>query len=335
MVLLALSAGGLIWFGVRRALAPLASIERLVRNREPTDLSPITGPAPLEVRQLLTALNHFMQRLQANLTLMQTFLADAAHQIRTPLATLRAQADLAVDEDDAASLRSYVFKIHRNAALASTVTNQLLSHTMVSHRGQLGAREQVDLVALLRQVAQRAEAGGGSPPIELDLRALHGPALIEGDPITLREAFTNLLDNARNYAGDQFPVQIRVAGAADGRTLEVDVADRGPGIADAEKARVLDRFARGAAGRHTTGSGLGLAIVKAVADAHGASIALLDRPGGGLVVRLVLPGDAAGGASRTPRRGPAPARDLCCSPRPALAADARLYPALAPDRAGC
>ena len=229
VLLLAVAAGGLIWFGVRRALAPLATIERLVRVREPADLSPITGPVPSEVRQLLAALNHFMQRLQTNLTLMQTFLADAAHQIRTPLATLRAQADLAIEEDDTASLRSYVFKIHRNAALASTVTNQLLSHTMVTHRGQLGAREQVDLVALLRQVAQRAEAGGGSPPIELDLRALHGPALIEGDPITLREAFTNLLDNARNYAGDQLPVQIRVAGSVEGRTLQVDVADRGPG----------------------------------------------------------------------------------------------------------
>ena len=134
---------------------------------------------------------------------MQTFLADAAHQIRTPLATLRAQADLAVEEEDPATLRSYVHKIHRNAALASQVTNQLLSHTMVSHRGQVAAREPVELVALLRQVAQRAEAGGVSPPIELDLRALDGPAMVEGDPITLREAFTNLLDNARHYAGDQ------------------------------------------------------------------------------------------------------------------------------------
>ena len=79
-----------------------------------------------------TALNRFMERLQANLALMQTFLADAAHQIRTPLATLRAQADLAVEEDDPASLRAYVYKIHRNAALASQVTNQLLSHTMVA-----------------------------------------------------------------------------------------------------------------------------------------------------------------------------------------------------------
>ena len=220
------------------------------------------------MRQLLAAFNQFMQRLQANLTLMQTFLGDAAHQIRTPLATLRAQADLAIEEEDATSLRSYVFKIHRNAALASQVTNQLLSHTMVAHRGQVGARERVDLVALLRQVAQRAEAGGVSPPIELDLRALAGPALVEGDPISLREAFTNLLDNARNYAGDQFRCRSVSPPRLSGRSLQVDFADRGPGIAEPEKGRVLERFVRGDAGRQTPGSGLGLAIVKAVADTH-------------------------------------------------------------------
>ncbi len=257
VLLLAVVAGGLIWFGVRRALAPLATIERLVRGREPTDLSPITGPVPSEVRQLLAALNRFMQRLQANLTLMQTFLADAAHQIRTPLATLRAQADLAIEEDDATSLRSYVFKIHRNAALASQVTNQLLSHTMVAHRGQVGARERVDLVALLRQVAQRAEAGGVSPPIELDLRALDGPALVEGDPISLREAFTNLLDNARNYAGDQFPVQIRTrrhgrAPLAAGRRRGSRAGHRG--CREGPRARAIHPWRRRAAdGRQRSG----------------------------------------------------------------------------------
>ena len=158
---------------------------------------------------------------------------------------------------------------------------------MVSHRGQVAVREPVELVALLRQVVLRAESGGSSPPIELDLRGLVGPAVIEGDPITLREAFTNLLDNARHYAGECQPVQIRLGAIADG--LTVDVADRGPGIPDVEKGRVLERFTRGGAGRQVAGSGLGLAIVKAVADTHRATLALLDRPGGGLIVRLVFP----------------------------------------------
>lgn len=288
VLLMALVAGGLLWFGVRRALAPLATVGRLVGQREPTDLTPIEMPVPAEVRELLTALNCFMQRLQANLGLMQTFLADAAHQIRTPLAALRAQADLAVEEDDATYLRSYVDRIQRNATLASQVTNQLLSHTMVAHRGQMAARQQVDLAALLRQVAQHAESGFGCPPIELNLRALTGPALVEGDPITLREAFVNLLDNARNYAGDQYPVQIRLQPIDGGKRLQIEFVDRGPGIPDAEKTRVLERFVRGTAGERSPGSGLGLAIVKAVVDAHGGDLTLQDRQGGGLIVRLVL-----------------------------------------------
>ena len=313
VLLVVVAASGLIWFGVRRALAPLATIERLPpRPRADRSEPDRAGPVPREVRQLLSALNHFMQRLQANLRLMQSFLADAAHQIRTPLATLRAQAELAIEEDDAATLRSYVHKIHRNAALASQVTNQLLSHAMVVHRGQLAAREQVDLVALLRQVAQRAEAGGDGPPIELDLRELDGAAVIVGDPITLTEAFTNLIDNARKYAGDQFPVQIRVAGAANAGKLQVDVADRGPGIADAEKDRVLERFTRGgsrAAGdrqrpgaRDREGGGR---------RARRRRVALLDRPGGGLVVRLVF-STARLAASAAPR--PRGGRCSCLAP---------------------
>ncbi len=230
---------------------------------------------------------------------MQSFLADAAHQIRTPLATLRAQAELAVEEEDPAALRRYVHKIHRNAALASQVTNQLLSHTMVSHRGQVAAREPLDLVTLLRQVAQRAESGGLSPPIELDLRGLTGEATVLGDQITLREAFTNLLDNARHYAGDQYPVQIRLVTAP--AALVVEVADRGPGIPDAEKERVLERFTRGSAGKGVAGSGLGLAIVKAAADSHRAGLDLVDRPGGGLIVRLTFPRPAAAPTARCGR----------------------------------
>jgi two-component system sensor histidine kinase TctE len=337
VVLTVLAATALIWFGVRRALAPLGVIERHLRRREPTDLSPVELPVPSEVRQLLSALNRLMQRLQANLRLMQAFLADAAHQIRTPLATLRAQADLAVEEDDVATLRSYVHKIHRNAALASQVTNQLLSHAMVVHRGQLAARDAVDPVALLRQVAQRAEAGGNGPPIELDLRELEGAAVIVGDPVALTEAFANLIDNARKYAGDQSPVRIGVAAAANTCTLRIDVADRGPGIPDSEKGRVVERFSRGRNGHGVAGSGLGLAIVKAVADAHGAGFALLDRPGGGLLVRLEFPL-----STRSAMPPPPPVRAtgrllallaaalLGCPP--ARAAESVLYPAPAPEQ---
>ena len=338
-IMIELAAGLLIWIGIRRSLAPLWAIEGANRAREPADLSPITLAAPAEVRQLLGTLNHFMARLQGTLAIMQRFLGDAAHQIRTPLATLRAQAELAVEENDIPRLRSYVHKIHRNAALASQVTNQLLSHTMVAHRGQQAPHEQVALVPLLQQVAQHVEMGGSGLPIELDLRALGDVAAVrvKGDPIILREAFTNLLDNARRYAGDQHPVQIRLQPLPDQRRLRVEFADRGPGIPDADKGRVLERFVRGPAAREVPGSGLGLAIVKAVADAHGAGLRLLDRPEGGLIVRLDFPAVEAAAAA-APVAAELPTMlpllvGLLLAALPAIAAEPLFYPALAPEQA--
>ena len=323
LLLVTLAAGALIWFAVRRALAPLATIEALVRGRGPENLEPIAAPAPAEVRQLLDTLNQFMARLKVNLALMQTFLADAAHQIRTPLATLRAQADIAIEEEDPASLPAYVRKIHRHAVQVSQVTNQLLSHTMVTHRGQVAAREPVDLLPLLRRVARRAEAGGDSPPIAI---GTDGPdaAIVIGDRITLAEAFTNLIDNAGRYAGRDRPIEITLATSA--TRVEVDFADRGPGIPDAEKPRVLERFVRGSAGRTTAGSGLGLAIVQAVVASHDGTLALLDRPGGGLLVRLTFPRQSRERPGRVARAGAlAGALALLL---PASAALAQHYPAL-------
>ena len=158
VLLLVVIATALIWYGVHQALRPLGQLGRLVRSRDPSDLSPIEAPAPREVRQLVGALNRFIGRLQASLRHMQFFVGDAAHQIRTPLASLHAQAELAADEDDPALLRAQVEKIRRNAAVASRLTNQLLSHAMVTYRHELPRREAVDLVALARQAARRGAA---------------------------------------------------------------------------------------------------------------------------------------------------------------------------------
>ena len=274
----------LIWIGVQRALAPLAQLERLVSARQPADLRPIDVAAPIEVRQLLQALNHFMLRLEASLRAMQSFLADAAHQIRTPLASLRAQADLAVEEKDVALLRAEVAKIHRNAATASQITNQLLSHAMVTHRGALQQTEPVDLAALVRQAAERAKATSEAT-IAVAIAGNEDLAPIRGDAVILREALANLIDNAVKY-GCGRPVEIRLGRGAEPRRVRLEVLDRGPGIPDREKPKVVERFSRGSGATGVAGSGLGLAIVKAVAEAHGATVELLDRPGGGLMVRL-------------------------------------------------
>jgi two-component system sensor histidine kinase TctE len=288
IALTVLAGAGLIWLGVGRALAPLAELERLIRDRGPSELAPIETPAPVEVAQLVVALNRLMTRLDASLRATRAFLADAAHQIRTPLASLRAQAELAADEPDPSALRRQVEKIRRNAALTSQLTNQLLSDAMVTHRAASGAREPVDLAALVRAVAARAQAVAEEVPIRVDLTRVDGPVAVEGDPISLREGLANLVDNAVRYAGAGGPVEIRLSLDAVPGFVRVEVADRGPGIPAAERPHVLERFGRGSTAQGTIGSGLGLAIVAAVAAAHGGTLRLSDRPGGGLLARLDL-----------------------------------------------
>lgn len=201
IALAVLAGGGLIWFGVRQALAPLASLERLIRARQPNDFRPIDIPPPAEVSQLVHAINSLLTRLHGNLDTMQTFLADAAHQIRTPLASLRLQAELAADEDDPESLRRSVGRIHRNAVEASQLTSQLLSHAMVIHRSEALEPETIDLAALLDHVVQRARPICDDVLIHLDIDEAAEHGVIAGDPISLTEAMTNLVDNAVKYAG--------------------------------------------------------------------------------------------------------------------------------------
>ena len=335
IALAVMAGGGLIWFGVRQALAPLASLEQMIRARQPHDFRPIEIPPPAEVSQLVQAINSLLARLHGNLDTMQTFLADAAHQIRTPLASLRLQAELAAEEDDPEYLRRSVARIHRNAVDASQLTSQLLSHAMVIHRSEALEPEDIDLAALLDHVVQRARPISDDVVIRLDIDEAAEQAFIAGDPISLTEAMTNLVDNAVKYAGQGGDVTVRLAPLPDGG-FQIDVADRGPGIPDAEKEKVLQRFGRGSAGTGTTGSGLGLAIVKAVADAHGGGLSLLDRPGGGLIVRLEFP-QAPASPSVTRFALLLLAMPAACVltlllPFPALAVEPLVYPAPAGEQ---
>ncbi|CAO3454161.1 extracellular solute-binding protein [Azospirillum largimobile] len=306
-----LAVAGLVWFGIRQALAPLGSLERALRDRHARDLSPIAMPPPQEVSQLVHAINQLMERLKSNLDTMQTFLADAAHQIRTPLASLRLQAELAADEDDPAAMRRIAQRVHRNAVEASQLTSQLLNHAMVMHRSEALNPEDVDIGALLEQVIQRARPVAGETPIRLEVDPAAEPGLVPGDAISLREALTNLVDNAVKYAGAAGAIDVSLARRPGDRGLRIEVADRGPGIPDAEKTKVLTRFGRGSSAAGVAGSGLGLAIVHSVVEAHGAALSLLDRPGGGLVARIDFPSALAGITAATgsdPVAGPSVGR---------------------------
>lgn len=295
LVVVSLVALGLLWFGVQRAFAPLAVVERELRRRAPDDLEPLVKPVPREVRRLIEALNGFMQRLSGAMDTLNTLVADAAHQVRTPLASLRAQAEVALDETDPQRLHARLERIHLNATHASQLINQLLMDATITHRLGKGARAMVGVAETVNETRRRI-----GPLDAQRLRIAIAPevrrARIAGDRIALREMLRNLVDNALRYAPDG-PVDIQATPVA-GYRVALTVSDRGPGVADDEKESVQQRFSRGRAGETLPGSGLGLAIVRSVAVAHGGSLWLLDRPGGGLTARVVLP-LARAGANRT------------------------------------
>ncbi|KRA02949.1 extracellular solute-binding protein [Achromobacter sp. Root565] len=291
LLAVSLVALGLLWFGVQRAFAPLAVVERELRRRAPDDLEPLSKPVPREVRRLIEALNGFMQRLSGTMNSLNTLVADAAHQVRTPLASLRAQAEVALDETDPQRLHARLERIHLNATHASQLINQLLMDATITHRMGKGARALVGVAETVNETRRRI-----GPLDAQRLRIAIAPevrrARIAGDRVALREMLRNLVDNALRYAPEG-PVEIQATPIA-GYRVALTVSDRGPGVADDEKESVQQRFSRGRAGESLPGSGLGLAIVRSVAVAHGGSLWLLDRPGGGLTARVVLPLARAG-----------------------------------------
>ena len=294
--LIALALAGLIAvrLGIGLAMRPLAGIESALRDRSPSDLAPFGAAPPREVESLIVAINDFMRRLAQSKVNAESFIADVAHQMRTSLAALHGQLELASEADAPAAPLARVHQAREQAGRTIRLTNQLLSHAMVIHRGDDdGPWQQVDIADLVRQVIEESLRSNASRSIDF---AVDSPAtgdiplIVRGDPIALREALRNLVDNAVRHGPQTNLVTIRwsrVSGAeAGGGAVALCVVDRGPGIPDGEKIRVTERFyARGGSG----GSGIGLAIVAAVAASHGGRLELKDAEGGGLNVSLTLP----------------------------------------------
>lgn len=285
LVGLLLVALALVWFGVQRAFAPLADLERELRERPSEDLSPVTVPVPVEVGHLVEALNGFMRRLDTIMRTLSSVVADAAHQVRTPLASLRAQAEVALDEPDYDRLHARVVKIHNNAVVASDLINQLLMEAIVAHRIETREVAVLSVGTIVDDVLQRLDPGEAAR-VRVDVPPAAAEAAVTGDRLALREMLRNLVDNALVHADG--PVELAVAEPADG-VVALTVADRGPGIPDDEKGLVLERFHRGRTGGAKSGTGLGLSIVRTVVEAHRGAVVLADRPGGGLAATVTLP----------------------------------------------
>ncbi|ACA11310.1 sensor histidine kinase [Xylella fastidiosa subsp. multiplex] len=283
IAVLTLLSLALVALGVYRALWPLRRIERDLAQRQPWDLKPLTTAPPQEMAQMVGALNHFMERLSNSNETLRAFMGEAAHQMRTPLAALRAQAQLALEEGDAFQLRCSLTAIERNASHMSRLLNQLLSDASAIHRTQIQHFEVVNLLELIHQavsevVPYREEM--------LCVQWTNDPqsAWIRGDALLLREALKNLVDNACKYGGGSLQLTL----TSDAHECVLTLADQGPGIAPSEAERVFERFVRGV---HASpgGAGLGLAIVKRIIDNHRGRIDLSNRIGGGLMITLGFP----------------------------------------------
>ncbi|MBL8562820.1 MAG: sensor histidine kinase N-terminal domain-containing protein [Gemmobacter sp.] len=258
----------------RSALGPLGRIEAALAARAPQDVSPLTVPVPREIGRLVASLNGFMARLDRVLSANRRLTADASHQLRTPIAALRAQAELAADETDPERLRAIVGRIHARSRDLSRLAEQMLSHAMVIHRADAGALGPLDL----RQVAMTAaeEVGHVLPDraAELRLDLAEDPVPARGEALSLVEACKNLILNGLAHGAS--PVTIRAAQEGDMALLTI--TDAGPGPQPGQKAKP------GA----THGAGLGLTIVEAVADAHQGHIEKR-MTAKGYAVSLILP----------------------------------------------
>lgn len=286
---LILLAGLAVWYGVGRGLAPLSTLRREIETRSHRDLSALSEEqAPREVRPLIHAMNDLLSRLASAIATQQRFIADAAHQLRTPIAGLKTQTELALRQSPPGSAHEALRQLQTATEQSARLVNQLLSLARAEPGAKLGhAVERIDLARLARDATTdwvpRALARG----IDLGYDGEEGAAWIEGDPFLVRDLLGNLLDNAIRYTQQGGQVTVRVAAERDAVRLSVE--DNGPGIPEPERERVFERFYR-VLGTRTEGCGLGLAIVREIASSHRGEVALESGAGGrGTVVRVTFP----------------------------------------------
>jgi two-component system, OmpR family, sensor histidine kinase TctE len=269
----------LVWLALVRGIRPLNELEQRIRARKPDDLSPIEESfIPQEVAPLVSSINDLLTRLKTSLTTQKRFLADAAHQLKTPLAGLRMQAELAQRETDPREIHGSLQQIARSSSRATHTVNQLLALARAETTGRALPSARVNLAKLVTGVVQDSVPRALEHGTDL---GYEGPdsvppdCLMDGNPTLLQEMVRNLVDNAINYSGRTGVVTVRVLLDRFSGVQILQVEDNGPGIPANERDLVLQPFYR-ALGTNVDGSGLGLAIVHEIAQQHGASVSMDD-----------------------------------------------------------
>jgi two-component system sensor histidine kinase TctE len=285
-------AVALVWYGAVYVVAPMRQIKSQIDVRAPGDLAPLPeGAAPRELAPLIASINSLMARLAASLDSQQRFVADAAHQLRTPLAALKSQTELAIAERDPVVLRRTLLQLEAATERTAHLANRLLvlARAGAAHR----PATDVDLASIAGEAVADAVPRAVERRIDLGLeRDGDRAAVVTGDPLMLRELCANLIDNAITYTPQGGTVTVHVSAVP---MPSLSVIDSGCGIAPSERERVLQPFYRAGDNEHP-GTGLGLAIVDEIARNHHASVAIDDGPNGtGTTVRVAFPPISAAG----------------------------------------
>jgi two-component system sensor histidine kinase TctE len=286
----------IVWLGIRAGLSPLARLRQQVEGRAPTDLAPLQlASAPRELWSLATALNTLLAAVQNTVATQKRFIGDAAHQLRTPLAGLKSQTEIALQSTTDPELRARLQRVHDSATRSAHLVNQLLTLARAEPESVMAQdRQRFDLHRMAQTLTAEWVPRALKAHIDLgmDDHATQ-PVWVQANELLMREALTNLIDNAMHYAGAGSQVTVRVKHAPltpehPSRPMAwLEVIDNGPGIPAGDQARVFERFVR--ATDAGNGCGLGLAIVKEIVERHAGHVELSDAQPQGLRVRVSLP----------------------------------------------
>ena len=277
-------------FAVRSSLMPLKLIETSLLRRDPKDLTPLGVAVPRELRAIVEAINGFMARINRQIDGMQNLISDSAHQLRTPIAALRAQAELATEESDPAAQNRIVTRVHAKSVELSRLTDQMLSRALVIHRGDSAVHGPVDLRKVAISAAEAFDDGKAFQSGRLRLDIPSGAAGASGDALSLTEAAKNLISNALHHG--RGTVTVRVSARNGMATLSVH--DQGPGLTPDAAASLGRRFSPGE--NQSGGAGIGLSIAAAVARAHDTELTVLSQDKSGFEIGFALPLREAAGS---------------------------------------
>ncbi|HEX7635067.1 MAG TPA: sensor histidine kinase N-terminal domain-containing protein [Noviherbaspirillum sp.] len=269
----------LVWFALSRGLSPLAELQQRIRARRPDDLSPIdSGHVPEEISPLVGSLNDMLERLSQTIQMQKRFIADAAHQMKTPLAGMRMQSELALRETNPEEIHRSLEQLSKSSESATRLINQLLALARAENQmPEASSFVPLELTELARNVVQDWVPASFSHRIDLGFEQPGHAIMVSGNPLMLRELLSNLIDNALRYTPSGGSVTVRVRADAIAADAILEVEDTGPGIPPSERAHVFERFYR-ILGSQAEGSGLGLAIVREIAQQHGADVEIGNNP---------------------------------------------------------